>query len=278
MCRISRENRPRTSWRPRRRTVGSWDRDLDALAAELRRARATVRDVPLPPTLTATQLLRLAADPDGFARELARPMPRPPQPAARRGTRFHAWVESRFEAAAAADARPRRAARRRRDEDRRSPTSAIWPRSRRPSHAPRTPDRTPYRVEAPFQLDPRGPGRPRPDRRRVPRPADGGDVTYEIVDWKTGRAHDADPLQLAVYRLAWAERQGLPLSSGHGRLPLRTQRRNRTPRELPGRAELERAARRADRRGELDETEREPRFERTCRTEDDRARARPIGS
>lgn len=51
----------------------------------------------MPPTLTATQLLRLAADPDGFAQELARPMPHPPQPAARRGTRFHAWVESRFE-------------------------------------------------------------------------------------------------------------------------------------------------------------------------------------
>ena len=35
---------------------------------------------------------------------------------------------------------------------------------------------------------------------------------YEIVDWKTGRGQDADPLQLAVYRLAWAEQQGLPLA------------------------------------------------------------------
>ncbi|GAA3046183.1 hypothetical protein GCM10020000_27520 [Streptomyces olivoverticillatus] len=52
----------------------------------------------MPEALSASQLVRLAADPDAFARELARPMPRRPQPAARRGTRFHAWVESRFEA------------------------------------------------------------------------------------------------------------------------------------------------------------------------------------
>lgn len=55
-------------------------------------------DVPLPASLTATQVLRLASDPDGLAQELARPMPRPPQPAARQGTRFHAWIEARFEA------------------------------------------------------------------------------------------------------------------------------------------------------------------------------------
>ncbi|BFO15119.1 hypothetical protein SHKM778_15070 [Streptomyces sp. KM77-8] len=79
------------------RTVASWDRDLDALTGELLRTRESVTEVLLPASLTATQLLRLAADPDGFARELARPMPRPPQPAARRGTRFHAWVEARFE-------------------------------------------------------------------------------------------------------------------------------------------------------------------------------------
>jgi DNA helicase II / ATP-dependent DNA helicase PcrA len=34
---------------------------------------------------------------------------------------------------------------------------------------------------------------------------------FEVVDWKTGRAHNADPLQLAVYRLAWADLAGVPL-------------------------------------------------------------------
>src|SRR3954467_12689905 len=40
--------------------------------------------------------MRLAKDPDGLASELARPMPRKPNRAARFGTRFHAWVESYF--------------------------------------------------------------------------------------------------------------------------------------------------------------------------------------
>ncbi len=64
-----------------------------------RRRAATGRpvvDVPLPSSLSATALARLRDDPDGFAADLARPMPRQPSPAARFGTRFHAWVESRF--------------------------------------------------------------------------------------------------------------------------------------------------------------------------------------
>ena len=35
---------------------------------------------------------------------------------------------------------------------------------------------------------------------------------YLVVDWKTGRDESADPLQLAVYRVAWAELVGLPLA------------------------------------------------------------------
>jgi DNA helicase-2/ATP-dependent DNA helicase PcrA len=33
------------------------------------------------------------------------------------------------------------------------------------------------------------------------------------VDWKTNRAATADPLQLALYRLAWAELHDVPLES-----------------------------------------------------------------
>jgi DNA helicase-2/ATP-dependent DNA helicase PcrA len=191
------------------RVVAAWDRDLQALAGELRRARSGVREVPLPAALTATQLMRLASDPDGLAEELARPLPRPPAPAARRGTRFHAWVESRF------DVRP------------------LFAPEELPGIEPgddiadeqdlaalkeaflRTPyaDRHPYRVEAPFSLALAG----RLIRGRIDavyRVAAGGAETYEIVDWKTGRTpHTADPLQLAIYRLAWAEQQGVPLEN-----------------------------------------------------------------
>lgn len=184
------------------RLVASWDRDLGALADELRRARATVRDVPLPAALTATQLLRLAADPDGLARDLARPMPRPPAPAARRGTRFHAWVESRFDARPLFGPEDLPGIEGDDDIADERDLAALKDAFLRTPYA----DRTPYRVEFPFHLVLAG----RVIRGRMDAVYRDGD-TYEILDWKTGRATDADPLQLAVYRLAWSEHQGVPL-------------------------------------------------------------------
>jgi len=198
------------------RLTASWDRDLEALAGELRRSRVTERDVPLPASLTASQLMRMASDPEGFARELARPMPRPPEPAAaRRGARFHAWVESRFEELTLPMLGP--------DElpgaegdgvdapeiaDERD-LAALKEAFRRSPYA----QRSPYRVEEPFQLELAGRiirGRIDAVYRDV---APDGTATYEIVDWKTSRGRTADPLQLSVYRLAWAEKQGVPLTS-----------------------------------------------------------------
>jgi len=215
------------------RTLASWDRDLDALAGELRRARAAVRDVVVPAVLSATQLLHLADDPEGFARELARPMPRPPQPAARRGTRFHAWVESRFEELPLPMLGP--------DElpggdgsdaeiaDERD-LAELKEAFGRTAYA----RRTPYRVETPFQITLGG----RVIRGRIDAVYRTGD-TYEIVDWKTGRHRAADPLQLAVYRLAWAELHGLPLEAVTATfLYVRTGETSR-PAGLPGREELE---------------------------------------
>ncbi|MEU9110829.1 UvrD-helicase domain-containing protein [Streptomyces sp. NPDC048483] len=232
-----------------RRTAGSWDRDLDALADELRRSRATVRDVPLPPSLSATQLLHLAADPDGFARELARPMPRPPLPGARRGTRFHAWVESRFEELTlpllGPDELPGDGPDDAEIADERE-LEALKEAFVRTPYA----HRTPYRVEAPFQLTLAG----RVIRGRIDavykEPGAGGKDRFEIVDWKTTRAQPrgrgpqrtpgADPLQLAIYRLAWAERHGLrPSAVGAAFVYVRTGEVVR-PRKLPGRAGLER--------------------------------------
>ncbi|MEU2249993.1 ATP-dependent DNA helicase [Streptomyces sp. NPDC019224] len=216
------------------RTLASWDRDLDALAGELRRARATVREVLVPASLSATQLLRLADDPDAFARELARPMPRPPQPAARRGTRFHAWVESRFEELplpmlgpeelpggdeSDADIADERDLAELKDAFERTPYAR----------------RTPYRVETPFQITLAG----RVVRGRIDAVYRTGN-TYEIVDWKTSRTHTADPLQLAVYRLAWAELHGLPLADVTATFLFVRSGEAVRPASLPGRAELER--------------------------------------
>ncbi|MFD3645417.1 UvrD-helicase domain-containing protein [Streptomyces cyaneofuscatus] len=216
------------------RTLASWDRDLDALAGELRRARATVHDVLVPAALSATQLLRLAEDPDAFAKELARPMPRPPQPAARRGTRFHAWVESRYEELPLPMLGP--------DElpggdesdaeiaDERD-LAELKEAFERTAYA----RRTPYRVETPFQITLAG----RVIRGRIDAVYRTGD-TYEIVDWKTTRHRTADPLQLAVYRLAWAELHDLPLDAVTATFLYVRTGETVHPQGLPGRAELER--------------------------------------
>ncbi|MET8008648.1 ATP-dependent DNA helicase [Streptomyces sp. NPDC005271] len=226
------------------RLAASWDRDLDALAGELRRARATVHEVPVPHTLSASQLLRLAADPDGFARELARPMPRPPRPAARRGTRFHAWVESRFEELPLPFLGPDELPG---GEDEEAEIADERDLAALKEAFTRTPyaRRTPHRVEAPFQLTLAGRTiRGRIDavyREPAVAGAEGGrGGGYEIVDWKTGRSQDADPLQLAVYRLAWAEQQDLPLSAVTAAFVYVRSGEVVRPAALPGRAELER--------------------------------------
>ncbi|WP_404956749.1 UvrD-helicase domain-containing protein [Streptomyces sp. 147326] len=220
------------------RAIASWDRDLDALEGELRRARAAVRDVELPAALSASQLLRLAADEQGFVRDLARPMPKPPQPAARQGTRFHAWVESRFDElplpfldvldpvtdlpGAGSDQEIA-------DEADLDSLKAAFERS---PYA----DRPPHRMEAPVQLTLAG----RVIRGRIDAVYRNPDGSYEIVDWKTGRTTEADPLQLAVYRLAWAEATNTPLSQVTAAfLHVRSGRVIR-PRNLPDRARLER--------------------------------------
>ncbi len=220
------------------RAVASWDRDLDALEGELRRARAAVRDVELPSALSASQLLRLAADEQGFVRDLARPMPRPPQPAARQGTRFHAWVESRFDELPlpfldvldpVADLPGAGSDQEIADEADLDSLKAAFERS---PYA----DRPPHRMEAPVQLTLAG----RVVRGRIDAVYRNEDGSYEIVDWKTGRSTEADPLQLAVYRVAWAEATNTPLDRVSAAfLHVRSGRVIR-PRNLPDRARLER--------------------------------------
>ncbi|WP_212908767.1 ATP-dependent DNA helicase [Streptomyces sp. TS71-3] len=250
------------------RAVASWDRDLGALTGELLRSREAVTEIALPPSLTATELVRLAADPDGFARDLARPMPRPPRPAARRGTRFHAWVEARFEALRLPlpdtgelpgdDEPPGHDA----EIDDERDLEALKEAFERTPYA----HRTPHRVEAPFQIVLAG----RVVRGRIDavyRDGDAPEAAYEIVDWKTGRSRGgargdgagaragggavggsgpmdgipyADPLQLAIYRLAWAEQHGIPVESVRAVFVHVRSGRTVRPRHLPGRAELER--------------------------------------
>jgi DNA helicase-2/ATP-dependent DNA helicase PcrA len=162
-------------------------------------------------------------------------MPRPPQPAARRGTRFHAWVEARFEELTLPMLDPEELPGSDAEIADEHDLQALKEAFERTEYA----HRTPHRVEAPFQLSIAG----RVVRGRIDavyKQGDGDGATYEIVDWKTNRGRTADPLQLAVYRLAWAEQQGVPLESvGAAFLYVRTGEVVR-PGSLPDRAALER--------------------------------------
>jgi DNA helicase II / ATP-dependent DNA helicase PcrA len=180
--------------------VAEWDAEIDRLLAEAREDRADEIVVPLPSSLSATALARLRDDPGGFARETARPMPRPPSPSARFGTRFHAWVEARFdqqglfdpdEIGGRADAGIA-------DEADLKELIATF-------EAGPFGTRVPHAVEAPFALVLDG----QVVRGRIDA-VYAEDDGFLVVDWKTNRAATADPLQLAVYRLAWAELAGVP--------------------------------------------------------------------
>jgi DNA helicase-2/ATP-dependent DNA helicase PcrA len=235
--------------------VTGWDADLDRLLAELVESRSGRREIGLPDTLSASALLALAADPDQFTADLARPMPRPPSRAARFGTRFHSWIEHHFSSRLPAgqvgqrqlvdpDELTDRA-------DAASGDDAELRELCRAFAAGRFGETTPYAIEAPFTLLVGGRlirGRidavyeapPADAARDLPAATPQPRHRFQVVDWKTGRRETADPLQLAVYRLAWAEVTGVqPEEVDAVFYYVRTDRVVR-PDRLPGRAELNR--------------------------------------
>jgi DNA helicase-2/ATP-dependent DNA helicase PcrA len=190
-----------------------WDRDVELLLTE--RARRSAREeivVELPEHLSVSQLVQLRKDPSGLAESIRRPVPHAPNPLARRGTAFHAWLESRFgmpqlldvdELPGAADEQAAS------DEDLERLQEAFL--------ASEWADRTPSEIEVPFEVVVGGIViRGRADAVFAVRGPDGL-PGLEVVDWKTGRPPDdpddaaARAVQLAAYRLAWAQLSGLPL-------------------------------------------------------------------
>jgi len=186
-----------------------WAADAEALLAERERSRAARPRVALPPALSVSQLVELAADPEALAARLRRPMPYPPNPHARRGTAFHAWLEQRFGATRLLDldelpgaADEGAADDGELDELRAAFLASTWA------------QRRPVEVEVPFDTEVDGVAvRGRMDA--VFADPDGG---WTVVDWKTGAVPDTSRLpalsvQLAAYRLAWAALAGASIES-----------------------------------------------------------------
>ncbi|MCO1660727.1 ATP-dependent helicase [Pseudonocardia humida] len=183
-----------------------WAADVEVLLAERAAARARPT-VALPAQLSVSQLVELADDPAALASVLRRPLPMAPNPHARRGTAFHAWLEQRFGAVGLLDIDELPGA-----ADEGAATDDVLEDLQAAYLASAWADRSPVEVEVPFETVLAGVGvRGRMDA--VFRDEDGG---FTVVDWKTGALPGPDRLpalavQLAVYRLAWASMAGCEL-------------------------------------------------------------------
>ena len=188
--------------------VQQWEGVVDALLAE----RAARSAPAAPEHLSASQVVALVADPAEVLAGLRRPVPTKPWPQARRGSRFHEWVERRGvqapplldpdEVVGAAD-----------DVDVADDELAVL---KQRFLASEWADAVFEGVEVPFETPletPTGRVVLRGRIDAVVRTPAGG---LEVVDWKTGappsgRAARARSAQLAVYRLALSRLRGVPL-------------------------------------------------------------------
>jgi DNA helicase II / ATP-dependent DNA helicase PcrA len=182
-----------------------WAADVDVLLAE--RAAAGERPVvALPAHLSVSRLVELATDQGALAARLRRPLPLPPNPHARRGTAFHAWLEQRFGAAQLLDVDELPGA-----ADEGAASDDLLEELQEAFLASRWAERAPYEVEVPFETVIDGIS----VRGRMDAVYAEADGSWTVVDWKTGALPDPARratlnVQLAAYRIAWAALAGCP--------------------------------------------------------------------
>ena len=198
-----------------RALIEAWRRDAGLLLAERAQRRADGGAIPvqLPARLSVSALVSLARDPAELARQVRRPMPRPPARQARKGTAFHQWLEQHYGQQRLIDDAdlfdPG-------DADEAGPAGADLSQLRARFEHSEWADRWPQAVEVPFETlvgD-------RLVRGRIDAVfADSPEGGYDVVDWKTGRPpsstaeRHAVSVQLAAYRLAWAALAQVPVPS-----------------------------------------------------------------
>jgi DNA helicase-2/ATP-dependent DNA helicase PcrA len=187
-----------------------WARDVDLLLAERAASAGTgVIEVALPAQLSVSDVVSLSADPQALARRLRRPLPQQPAQQARRGTAFHEWLEQRWSAESLLDIEDLPGA-----VDELADATELQA-LKDAFEAGEWADATPVAVEVGFEMS-FGARVVRGRMDAVFRDSDG----YTVVDWKTGRIPSgeqatAQAVQLALYRLAWADLAGIPDSELH---------------------------------------------------------------
>lgn len=208
----------------------------ELLLAERAAGDRPIRDVELPAHISASALVRMAADAPSYALELRRPVPTRPSVHAHRGTRFHLWVERYFAAPSLVDLddlpggdepEPDATLEALQESFLASPWALLEPVAVEVDvETPVAGIMTRSRIDAVF-ADPDRPG------------------GFVVVDWKTGRppsapdAVRAREVQLAVYRLAWSRWQGVPLDRVSAAFYYASSGATVRPRELGTQADLE---------------------------------------
>ncbi|MCF3140269.1 ATP-dependent helicase [Paenarthrobacter sp. AR 02] len=182
-----------------------WSQEAELLL-DRQRMRSSVQDVHLPSHISASLFVDLGSDPTAVLSQLRRPVPREPGISARKGTAFHAWVEEYFGSTGMLDLDEAPGSDAHIDEAYGLDEMVSAFKQSEWAH------RAPAFVEVPVETR-IGDVVVRGRIDAVFRDSDG---RWQLIDWKTGRRPSGQQLasravQLAVYRLAWARLQGVPL-------------------------------------------------------------------
>jgi DNA helicase-2/ATP-dependent DNA helicase PcrA len=215
--------------------VIDWRQEADLLLGELARTRQRRSPtVELPSHLSVSQLVELRRDPAELARQIRRPLPRRPALTARRGTRFHLWLEQRWgqQRLLDVDELPGAA------DDTADPDAELVA-LQEAFQASEWWGRVPTDVEFPFDIVVDG----LLLRGRCDAVFTDADGMVDVVDWKTGRPKSGTDaavaaVQLAVYRLAWHHLSGVPLDRIRAAFHYVGANRTVRPAELLGHDEL----------------------------------------
>ncbi|MDP2012767.1 MAG: ATP-dependent DNA helicase, partial [Actinomycetota bacterium] len=181
--------------------VEQWQTAARLLAEELRRQKQAVVRVPLPSSMSATQLMRAMSEPAELARDLARPMPSAKSRASARGTAMHTWIQTQYgqQTLLDPDDLPGAADIAIASDEALAELKQAFGRSA-------FSNRQPYAIEQPFAMVVGG----RVVRGRIDAVFE-SNGRFDVIDWKTGSADHTDAWQLALYRLAWSRIASVPL-------------------------------------------------------------------
>ena len=187
---------------PEKQRISRWRLTAHKLVEEKCLAERKEIEVELGSRINATEIVQLKKNPEELAKRRLRPVPFKPNSQAKRGTKFHQWIEEHYTLPTLLD-------------DDQLPgigeedvTAEELAQLKENFLASPWADRTPVAVEQAIEYQ-IGSKRVTGKIDAVFRNTDG---TWTVVDWKTGKVPSqrdlpALSLQLAEYRLAWAEIQ-----------------------------------------------------------------------